>query len=67
MSASNNQTGCGCSIGLSGIIAGIISYALNGSFWWAVFHSICGVFYIIYAVIWYHSSIGHALKQFFGM
>lgn len=48
-----------------GLIAAIISYALNHSFWWAVLHWCCGVFYILYAVIERGKEILPALAKLF--
>lgn len=38
------------SIGLGGLIAILISWSLNKSIFWAIFHGICGWLYVIYYV-----------------
>ena len=38
-------------IGIGGVIALVISVALNKSIWWAILHTIFGWFYIIYALV----------------
>ena len=50
-----------------GLIAAIISYALNHSFWWAVLHWIFGAFYIIYAICVRGKEIIPAVKALFGI
>ena len=48
------------------IIAAVLSSALNHSFWWGVFHFLCGWMYVLYALIARSSEIIPALKAMFG-
>ena len=50
---------------LCSIIAAILSAALNQSFWWAVFHFICGPIYIIYVLCVRSHEVFPALKALF--
>lgn len=63
--SSSSKGGCGCSFGVGSILAAVISYALNHSFWWAVLHFILGWFYILYVVFARTKEIIPALKQMF--
>ena len=60
--------GCGCSIpfGLGGVLAAVISYALNGSFWWAVLAFIFNWFYVLNVVFFRTKEILPALKAMIG-
>lgn len=62
MSGSKSSGGC---FGIGSIIALVLSIALNGSFWWAIFHLLCGWLYVIYAVIFRAKEIIPALKAWF--
>ncbi len=37
--------------------AAFLSYSLNGSFWWAVFHFLCNWIYILYALFFRFKDI----------
>jgi len=52
---------------IGGIIAAVFSSALNHSFWWGVFHFLCGWMYVLYALIARSSEIIPALKAMFGV
>ena len=62
----NNNSGAGVSC-IGAVIAAILSAALNHSFWWGVFHFLCGWFYVIYVVIVRGPEIIPALKVMFGI
>ena len=63
---SNNTTTTTSSAGCLGfVISFIISYAMNGGFWWAVLHGFFSWFYIIYAVVWRTKEIVPALVKMF--
>jgi hypothetical protein len=49
------------------ILAVIISWALNHSTGWAIFHFFCGWLYVLYAVIARGSEIIPAVKLLFGI
>lgn len=55
----------GFSIGA--VIAAVISYVLNHSIWWAIFHCLFNWMYIAYAFIAYSKVILPALKLMFGI
>ena len=61
----NNSNGCGCVIGPGGIAAIVLSYALNGSLWWAVLHGAFGWIYVAYAVLFRNKEILPALQRWF--
>lgn len=55
--------GLGCMFG--GILAAIISSALNHSFWWGLLHFFCSWFYILYVAIVRSKEILPALNAMF--
>lgn len=60
----------GCSVQLGGlwaVPAVVISVALNHSVWWALFHFLCGGFYVLYAVLFRAKEIIPALRAMFGV
>lgn len=59
----NTTGGAGCG---GAVLAGLISYSLNHSFWWMVFHFCCGWFYVVYALVARTHEIVPALRAFFG-
>lgn len=63
---SNNESSSTMSeVGFLGmVIAGFVSYVLNG-FWWSVFHCLFGWTYLIYATIRYHDQFKSAFTAFF--
>jgi len=61
---SRRQSSGGC-IGLGSVCAAILSAALNHSFWWGVFHFVCGWFYVLYAAFFRTKEIVPALKAMF--
>jgi hypothetical protein len=46
---SSESTSAG--IGIGGVLALLISVALNKSFWWAILHVLFGWFYVLYALV----------------
>ena len=52
--------------GVGGIIAAIISWALNQHIGWAIVHFLCGWIYILYAAFARSEEIIPALKTMFG-
>lgn len=50
-----------------GLIASVISYALNHSVGWAILHWIFGCFYILYAIITRGKDIIPAVKALLGL
>ena len=64
---SRESSGCGCStsIGLGSVLGVVTSWALNNSFWWAVFHFFCGWIYVLYVVFCRTKEIIPAFKQMF--
>ncbi len=66
-SNSSSAGGCGCGFGLGTVGAAILSWAMNHSVWWAIFHFFCGWFYILYAVFFRTKEIVPALKTMFGI
>ena len=63
----SNSSNAGTGGLIGGIIAAVISYALNGSFLWAVLAFFFNWFYILYAVIFRTKEIIPALKVMFGV
>jgi hypothetical protein len=61
--STSGSTSIGC--GLSGVIAAVLSYALNQSFWWAVLHFFLSWLYILYVVFTRSKEIVPALKSMF--
>ena len=57
-----NSGGAGC---LGAIVAAVISYALNHSVGWAIFHFFCSWFYLLYVVFARTKEIVPALIKFF--
>ena len=49
-----------------GFIAGVISYALNHSFWWMVLHFLLGWIYVLYAICVRGKEIIPAVRALFG-
>jgi hypothetical protein len=54
--ADDEKEATGCSCGGFGCTTGafcaaFLSYAINKSFWWAVFHFFCSWIYVFYAAI----------------
>lgn len=49
-----------------GIIAAVLSSALNHSFWWGLLHFFLGWIYVLYAVLVHSDKLGPALKAMFG-
>jgi hypothetical protein len=49
------------------LTAFIVSYALNHSVLWAVFHMLCGWLYFLYAVVGYGPQIIPSVQQLFGL
>ena len=66
MSDNNRSSGCTINLGVGSAIAAVLSYALNNSFWWMVFHFFCGGFYVLYAAIFREKEIIPALQKMFG-
>jgi hypothetical protein len=62
----DKKSGCTVSFGVGSVISCIISYALNGSFWWAVLHFFFGWLYVLYAVFFRTKEILPALQKMFG-
>ena len=54
------------SVGGGGIIAAIISWALNQHIGWAIVHFLCGWIYILYVAFARSEEIIPALKTMFG-
>jgi hypothetical protein len=63
--ASRSAAG-GCGFGIGGVAAAILSYAMNGSGWWALFHFFCGWIYLLYAAFARTKEIVPALRAMFG-
>ena len=61
----NDNSGCGCIIGPGGIAAIVLSYALNGSFGWAVLHGMFGWLYVAYVVLVRNKEILPAIQRWF--
>ena len=48
------RKGCGCVLwggATSGVVAAILSWAVNGSIGWALLHFVAGIFYIIWWMV----------------
>ncbi len=58
----NSNSGFGC---LGAIAASVISYSLNHSVGWAIFHFFCSWFYLLYVVFARTKEIVPALQKFF--
>lgn len=56
------QEKAGCTITFGGIFAAILSWKLNASFWWCVFHLFCGWAYILYALLFRFPEIKAIFK-----
>ena len=66
MSDNSNSAsgGTGC---LTVVFGFIVSFALNHSFWWGIFHGLFWPFYFIYLVCTGQSAIAyHAVQKLFG-
>lgn len=61
MSDRSSKVNVSCSVG--GIVAVILSYAINESFWWALLHAFCGWFYVMYWLLSY-TDILEWIRQF---
>lgn len=48
----NVETTC-CGIGIGNILAVVVSFSVNHSVLWAIFHGILGWFYVIYYMLAY--------------
>ena len=51
--------------GLGSIIAMVLSAVLNHSFLWAIFHLLCGWFYVLYVLIERSHEVVPAFKHMF--
>lgn len=63
----STSSNAGCGIGLGSVAAAVLSAALNNSFWWGVFHFLCGWLYVLYALLVRSREIAPALKAMFGV
>jgi hypothetical protein len=61
----SNRSSSSCGIGFGSVVAAVISWALNHSFWWCVFHLILGWVYVLYAVFFRTKEIVPAVKAMF--
>ncbi|MCL2438145.1 MAG: hypothetical protein FWE48_01500 [Coriobacteriia bacterium] len=54
------RRGCGCGCGtlftVGGVVAMIVSWLANGSFWWMLFHGLLGWWYIAARLIFHWSD-----------
>lgn len=50
---SHTSGGCGCHIGLGGLIAGIISWTTHHSILWTAVHAVLGWLYVVYWIFAY--------------
>lgn len=60
----NNTTYVGS--GAGAVISTVLSWALNHSVGWAIFHFFCGWFYVLYALLVRTREILPALRAMFG-
>ena len=61
-SVSHSSGGAGC---FGAILAAVISYSINHSVGWAIFHFFCSWLYILYVVFARTKEIIPALQKFF--
>jgi hypothetical protein len=53
MADNDNNSGCGCSIGIGGLIAGLVSWSTHHSIGWLIVHVVLGWLYVIYWILVY--------------
>lgn len=64
--SAKKHAGCGC-FSLGSVCAAILSWALNHSVGWAIFHFILGWIYVLWAVFTRTKEIVPALRAMFGV
>jgi hypothetical protein len=58
MATQNTQSqNSGCTISLGGIVAALMSWKLNASVLWCIFHLFCGWAYVLYAFLFRFDEI----------
>lgn len=65
MSKNNTNVGCTGFGFIGSLISVVLSFALNHSFWWGLFHFFCGWFYVLYALLCRSKEIIPALNAMF--
>lgn len=49
----SRESSCTCSCSVGALVAVVMSYAINQSFWWALLHAFCGWMYVLYWLLTY--------------
>ena len=62
-----NHNNNGAFMLFGGVLSAILSWALNGSMGWAIFHFFCSWIYLIYAAVVRSKEIIPSIKILFGV
>jgi len=59
------ETASGCTVTVGNIVGAFLSYKLNASIGWAIFHFLCGWLYVLYAIFFRSHELGVLFRTMF--